>query len=236
MEKYIAYYRVSTKGQGHTGLGLTAQKRVVNEFLKDGDELINQYQEIESGKKSDRPKLIDAIEECIKTGSTLLIAKLDRLSRDVAFIYTLMNSNVKFKCVDMPEATPLTIGLMAVLAEEEAKRVSERTKASLKSIKLKIKRGEVHISKTGKVVLSLGSPQNLTEESRKKASEALRNKALNNPDTKKAYAFMEVLRGVGYTYDQIADKLNDSGFKAPKGGKFSKGQVIRIFKMFNNPK
>ena len=112
--------------QGISGLGLQAQKSSVKDFLNSDDELVAEYEETESGKKNDRIELLKAIEQCKQTGSTLLIAKLDRLSRNVKFIYTLKDSNVDFVCCDMPDANSVTIGILAVLAQEERERTSRR--------------------------------------------------------------------------------------------------------------
>lgn len=125
---YIAYYRVSTKRQGDSGLGLDAQRASVQNYSKD---IYKEYVEIESGRKASRPRLKEAIEECKRTGNTLLVAKLDRLARNVHFVSMLMESKVPFKCVDMPEADNFTIHIFAALAEREARLISERTKAAL---------------------------------------------------------------------------------------------------------
>ena len=146
MEQYIAYYRVSTQKQGNSGLGLEAQRSDVSRFVERGGTLIADYQDIESGKKNDRPNLIKAIEECKKRNATLLIAKLDRLSRNASFIFTLHDSKIKFVCCDMPDANSITIGIMAVLAQDERERTSQRTKAALAELKRK--------------GVKLGSPQN----------------------------------------------------------------------------
>lgn len=137
MTNYISYYRVSTQKQGETELGLEAQKSSVKAFLSKQDSLIAEYQEVESGKKNNRLELLKAIEHCKTTNSTLLIAKLDRLSRNVQFIYTLRDSNVNFICCDMPDANSVTIGILAVLAQEERERTSDRTKKALEELKKK---------------------------------------------------------------------------------------------------
>jgi DNA invertase Pin-like site-specific DNA recombinase len=145
--KYIAYYRVSTQKQGASGLGLEAQQEAVARYLGGGaSELAGEFVETETGKGADalakRPQLRAALEACRKTGAKLLIAKLDRLARNVHFITGLMEaakgngrSAVKFVACDMPEANDLTIHIMAAFAEHEAKRISERTKDALKVAK-----------------------------------------------------------------------------------------------------
>src|SRR5690606_10038779 len=120
--EYISYYRVSTRKQEKSGLGLDAQKTAVRNFLKSDDILLGEYQEAESGKDNHRPELQKAIEQCKATGATLLIAKLDRLSRNAAFILTLRDSKIQFVCADMPTANNVTIGIMAILAQDERER------------------------------------------------------------------------------------------------------------------
>jgi len=118
--KFVSYLRVSTEKQGCSGLGLEAQRQAVTDFLNGGCwQLVQEYVEVESGKRADRPKLAEALHHAKVTGATLVIAKLDRLSRDVEFIARLQKSGTKFVCADMPEANELTIGLLAVVAQHE---------------------------------------------------------------------------------------------------------------------
>lgn len=134
--QYIAYYRVSTQRQGNSGLGLEAQRAATTTFLKaTGADLLAEFTEVESGKRANRPELSAAIEQCRKAGATLLIAKLDRLARNVHFISGLLESGVKFTAIDMPQADRFMLHVYAAMAEEEARRISERTKAALAAAK-----------------------------------------------------------------------------------------------------
>jgi hypothetical protein len=135
--KYVAYYRVSTGKQGRSGLGLEAQSDAVRTFLNGGKwELIAEFTEVESGKRHEnRPELQAALELCKLTGATLIVAKLDRLSRDAAFLLTLQNAGAKFVCADMPDANSLTVGIMALVAQQEREAISSRTKAALAAAK-----------------------------------------------------------------------------------------------------
>jgi len=133
---FIAYLRVSTDKQGRSGLGLEAQQAAIDAFLRPGDRLLEPpHIEVESGKNADRPKLREALERCRKTGATLLIARLDRLARNVRFISTLMEQGVPFLACDMPTATPFMLHIYAAVAEEEARAISRRTKAALAAAK-----------------------------------------------------------------------------------------------------
>ncbi|MFD0858721.1 recombinase family protein [Roseovarius aquimarinus] len=135
-KKYIAYYRVSTVRQGASGLGLDAQRNATSNFIQNtGGELLNEFTEVESGKVKNRPELGAAIEVCRQVGATLLIAKLDRLARNVAFIANLIESGVKFTAIDMPNADRFMLHVYAAMGEEEGRRISERTKAALASAK-----------------------------------------------------------------------------------------------------
>ena len=209
--KYIAYYRVSTKRQGESQLGLKAQKHAVERFIS--PDLIDQeFTEIETGtNKRYRPILNEAIELCKKTGATLIIAKLDRLARNVAFVSSLMDSQVKFKAVDMPEANELTIHIMSAIAQHEAKAISKRVKEGLAQSKKK-----------------LGTPANLTEKARLRCLESIRHKAKNNPHNKRALAFVSGLYYNKLKLREIAEALNSNGFVTSKGKQFSTTQVIRI--------
>jgi DNA invertase Pin-like site-specific DNA recombinase len=135
--QFVAYYRVSTDRQGRSGLGLEAQKEAVQRYLAGiGGTLIAEHTEIETGKRNDRPELQKALAACRRRrGARLAIAKLDRLSRNVAFIATMMDSNVEFIAVDNPHATRLTLHILAAVAEHEREMISIRTKAALAAVK-----------------------------------------------------------------------------------------------------
>ncbi len=134
--KFVTYVRVSTDKQGRSGLGLEAQRRAIDDYLASvGGKQVAEFKEVESGKHDDRPKLAEALHTAKMTGSKLLIAKLDRLSRNVGFIARLQESHVKFVCADMPEANELTVHLFAAIAQHERKLISERTRTALQAAK-----------------------------------------------------------------------------------------------------
>lgn len=220
--KYISYYRVSTKKQEKSGLGLDAQKTAVQNFLDKESILIAEYQEAESGKVNERPQLIRAIEHCKSTGAVLLIAKLDRLSRNAAFILTLRDSNVEFICVDMPTANSVTIGIMAILAQDERERISQRTKVALAELKA---RG-----------VNLGSPQNLTNESRTRSIEVRKNNALEDENNRKATAMIVLMKNSGKSLYFISNQLNENGFKTRNGKEFNQMTVKRLYDRYVNNK
>lgn len=160
--KFVAYYRVSTARQGASGLGLDAQRSAVERYVQSvGGQLLASFEEVESGAKSDRPALAKAMERCRLTGAKLLIAKLDRLSRNVAFLANLMETGVPFVACDMPSANNLTVHIMAAMAQHEREMISARTKAALGSIKAKLDAGEQHVANSGRVVTRLGNPNGL---------------------------------------------------------------------------
>jgi len=215
VEKFIAYYRVSTQKQGDSGLGLEAQKSAVLKFINVDDKLISELTDIESGKKNNRPNLLKAIELCKQYDATLLIAKLDRLSRNVAFIFTLKDTKVKFKCADMPNANSFTIGIMAVLAQEERERTSQRTKDALAELKRQGKK--------------LGSPQNLNTTAREKGQKARQENALTNENNRKASALIVALHSQGKSFYKITKELNNLGFKTRRDNYFTQVQTKILF-------
>lgn len=151
MKYAVAYYRVSTNKQGMSRLGLEAQQQAVQDFIHaHGFALAGEFTEVESGKKNNRPILQEALAACKRRGAVLLIAKLDRLGRNVVFIAALMQSGVEFKAVDNPEASKLIVHIMAAFAEHERDQISERTKAALQAAK---KRG-VQLGSYGRMVLA----------------------------------------------------------------------------------
>lgn len=134
--KFVSYHRVSTARQGISGLGLEAQRASVADYLNGGDwTLVREVLEVESGKRNDRPALTDALELCRKHKAILVIAKLDRLARNVVFISNLMESGAEFIAVDMPQANRFVVHIMATVAEQEAEAISKRTKAALQAAK-----------------------------------------------------------------------------------------------------
>jgi DNA invertase Pin-like site-specific DNA recombinase len=135
--KFVAYLRVSTERQGRSGLGLEAQREAVQRFVRErgGRIIAPEFVEVESGKRNDRPQLAMALKRCRLTGAILLVAKLDRLSRNAAFLLTLKDSGAEFIAADMPDANETTVGIMSIIAQTERKAISERTKAALAAAK-----------------------------------------------------------------------------------------------------
>lgn len=213
VKKYVAYYRVSTKTQGEDGGGMKGQIKAVREFVKNSP-IIAEFIEVESGKKNQREQLLLAIETAKDADATLIIAKLDRLSRNAAFIFTLRDTGVDFKCVDMPDANTLTIGIFATLAQHERELISSRTKTALD-----IKKRE------GKI---LGKPENLTAAAQAKGVASIKRKAANNHNNVRASAMVAHLRGQGKTYAEIAQQLNRDKFVTSTGKKFQGTQVMRL--------
>lgn len=215
--KYVVYTRVSTARQGESGLGLQAQRQAVQSYAANG-EIIAEYVEIETGtSKKKRVEIYKAIELCKQTGATLLIAKLDRLARNVVFTATLLESKIPFIACDAPFATPLTIHILSAVAENEAKLISERTSKSLQVAK-----------QMGK---KLGNPQNLSYDARLKGAKARRDAAINNQNNIRANTVINLLLTTGkYTYAEMANKLNTDGFFTSSGKKHTAYSVWLIAK------
>lgn len=212
MSNYVTYFRVSTNKQDY---GIEAQKDCVAHFIKSRKaKAVATFTEKESGKNNFRPELLKAIAQAKETNTTLLIAKLDRLSRNASFIMTLRDTGVNFTCCDMPEANTLTIGIMAVMAQDERERISRRTKDALAVLK---KRG-----------VKLGKPENLTNKARIKAVEAIKANAKLNPNNQRATGYIKALRKEGKSYRDIAEVLNSEGFKTSKEKQFNAIQVQRL--------
>ncbi|ANY81811.1 resolvase [Microvirga ossetica] len=215
MTAYVAYCRVSTEKQGKSGLGLEAQQAAIQGFLRPGDELIQPpYVEVESGKRSDRPKLLEAIERCRKTGATLLIAKLDRLSRDAHFLLGLQKAGVRFVAADMPSANELMVGMMALFAQEERRLISERTKAALKAAKA---RGQ-----------KLGGDRGYRPSSPPDHTKATEVRTLKADHA--AHAILPVIRRVQQEVGSLnatAIRLNEMGHATPRGGAWTATAVKR---------
>lgn len=154
----IAYYRVSTAKQGAEGNGIEAQRAAVERLVDTHHfKIAAEFTEVESGTRKRRPELVKALAACREQQATLLIAKIDRLARNVAFIATLMESGVGFKCADMPEIDKFTIHILAAVAEREAELISARTEEALSVVKRKLGEGS-HVSKSGRTIEKLGAP------------------------------------------------------------------------------
>jgi DNA invertase Pin-like site-specific DNA recombinase len=221
--RFVAYYRVSTARQGKSGLGLEAQQQAVREHLNGGKwELVAEFTEIESGKRSDRPKLGEALRACRLRGAKLVIAKLDRLARNVAFISNLMESGVEFEAVDFPQANRLTIHIMAAMAEHEAKMISERTKAALAAAK---RRG---------VKLGGDRGARLTAKARAAGTAAVQAKAQARA-ADLAGTVKEVQAAGCESLRAIAEELDARGIPAARGGKWSAVQVSRLLARLPGP-
>ncbi|MGY4618578.1 DNA invertase Pin-like site-specific DNA recombinase [Bradyrhizobium sp. USDA 4472] len=213
--RYVAYYRVSTQRQGRSGLGLAAQRKAVTERLCDGGQLIAEYTEVESGRRTDRPRLAEALSACRLHRAVLIIAKLDRLARNVAFVSALMDAGVEFQACDFPSANRLTIHILAAVAEHEARMISERTRAALAAAKA---RGTVLGGFRGRA----GTCTDL-EKARAARTAKANQRALDLVTT------IRSLQAAGSTsLGSIATGLNARQIAAARGGLWSAAQVRRI--------
>lgn len=213
--RFISYQRVSTKRQGASGLGLEAQHADVERFLNGGNwQLVAEFTDVETGtrKGNNRPELAKALMACKRQKATLVIAKLDRLARNVAFVSAIMESGVEFVCVDNPHANRLTIHILAAVAEDEARSTSIRTKAALAAAKA---RG-----------VKLGKPENLSLDARKEGANSRKREAID------AYSKLSHLaanlREKGFSFAKIAAHLNDLGEVTRTGAPFSAMIVKRL--------
>jgi DNA invertase Pin-like site-specific DNA recombinase len=215
VKSYVAYLRVSTQKQGQSGLGLEAQQATVVAFVADPAQLLGEFVEVESGKQNQRPQLAAAIALAKVKDATLLIAKLDRLSRNAGFIFQLRDAGVDFVCCDMPDANTLTVGIFAVLAQHERETISKRTKDALAA---KLAQGA-----------QLGTPANLTPADTQKGRDQNRVNAHANEHNERAAAHILLLREKGFNYSQIAEKLNMLRFMTRYGKVFRAEQVKRLY-------
>jgi len=210
--RFVAYYRVSTTRQGESGLGLDAQRSAVLAHINGGAELVAEFAEVESGKRADRPELAKALEACRRQRATLVIAKLDRLSRNLAFIAALMDSGTDFVAVDNPHATRLTLHILAAVAEHEREMISARTSAALQAAKA---RG-----------VRLGNPRP-TAEAAARASAAL--KAAASQFAANVMPIVRELQASGVkSRAALAAALNARRVPTARGGSWSHVQVGAI--------
>lgn len=226
MRKIIAYIRVSTKRQGQSGLGMDAQQRAVEAYAA-GSTIVRTYTEVESGKRKDRPQLAAAIAHAKLIGAQLVIAKLDRLARNVAFVAALMESRVDFVCCDNPHASPLTIHILAAIAEDEAKRISQRTRDALAALKARgVKLGSARP----------GHWEGREQSRRDGLSKArIAARAARRDAAKRAIEFLlpsiTAMRTDGLSFNQIAKRLNAEGLTTRNGKNWSPMAVLRACKL-----
>lgn len=212
-KSYVSYLRVSTRMQGRDGLGIEAQRNQVQGYVRDTGVILTEYVEVESGANDERQQLTLALAEAKRTGATLIIAKLDRLSRNVGFIFALRDSGVNFVCCDIPDANTLTIGLFAVMAQHEREIISKRVRDALAAKKAQ--------------GFKLGGPMALTPEAIAKSVAVRQQKALENPQNRQATRLAQVLRQ-DHTLRQIADELNRSGYVTRNNKQFTAAGVQRL--------
>jgi DNA invertase Pin-like site-specific DNA recombinase len=217
----VGYVRVSTAGQGASGLGLEAQQAAIDAYAKAaGATVVRVYTEVESGRKSDRPELAKALAHAKRSRAMLCVAKLDRLARNVAFLSRLMEAKADFVAVDNPAANKLTLHILAAVAENEAEAVSARTKAALAAYK----------ARGGKLGGELKQCRNLTQEARQRGAKAAG--VANQAKADEAYADLRPivgeLRDKGHTQVEIAAELNKLGHTTRRGKPWNHVQVGRV--------
>lgn len=217
--KIIAYLRVSTRRQGSSGLGLAAQRAAIEAFAKQRHGKVTQtFTEVESGKLNSRPELAKALHLAKVTGATLVIAKLDRLSRNAAFLLTLRDSGVRFIAADMPDANDLTVGIMALVAQQEREAISKRTKEALAAAKA---RG-----------VRLGNPNGAAalrraHKGNKASVRAIKAAADTHANNLKPVLDALAMEGV-VSLGAVAAALNERGMLTPRGGHWHKSSVRNL--------
>ena len=220
-EQYVSYLRVSTQKQGYSGLRLEAQKEIIKKYLHEKNP-ISEFVEVESGRKTNRPKLKDALALCRKTGATLIVAKLDRLARNVSFLSNLLESDVEIVFCDFPQANKMVLHILAAISQYEAELTASRTKAALQAKKA---RGA-----------KLGNPEHLLdkhEQAIANSNKTNSEKAKKNPNNKRAIAFLKVMISQGKSLTEMTDILNSEGFVTAQGCKFVPATVRRLIKRNN---
>lgn len=222
-EKFVAYLRVSTHKQGYSGLGIEAQREIIQNYLCDRKPIFECI-EVESGRKTDkgRPKLKEALSQCRTYGAKLIVAKLDRLARNVSFLSTLLDSDVEIVFCDFPQANKMVLNILASISQYEAELVSIRTKQALAAKKA---RG-----------CKLGNPEHLMDKHAAaiaNSNKTNRKKAEDNLNNKRAVAMLKIFVEKGLTLSEMAETLNREGFVTSKGYAFRPSQVYVLINRYN---
>jgi DNA invertase Pin-like site-specific DNA recombinase len=220
--KWISYLRVSTDRQGKSGLGIEAQRQAVADFLNGGDwQLAKEFVEVESGKRADRPQLAAAIKACRVFGAKLVIAKIDRLSRDAHFLLGLEKAGVDFVAADMPNANRLTVGIMAMVADEERRMISRRTKDALAAAK---RRGK-----------KLGGNRGVVPSRKMQQMAVAALQARAQAQAADLAPIIRELQAAGATsLRAIAAGLNAAGIPTARGGAWSSVSVMRVLERLDS--
>lgn len=220
--RYVAYYRVSTEGQGDSGLGLEAQRRKVREHINgNGAEIVAEYQEVESGTAEERPQLERALQEAEALRATLVVAKLDRLARNAGLLHRLKDSDVGIEFANMPHANGFTVNILAAVAEHEAEMISERTREALQAAK---DRGE-------KLGAERPECRNLSQEDREKGAAVAAEKRQERADRRAEVLapIVEDLRAEGATsLRALARGLEERGVPTARGGEWHAATVSNL--------
>ena len=231
VQQYVSYLRVSTERQGQSGLGLEAQRQSVTDFVRQrGGTVIREFVEVESGRNNKRPRFAEALALASRADAKLLVAKLDRLSRNADFLSHIMQANVDFQAIDIPDANRLTIRIMAAVAEHEAELISNRTRDALQAAK---RRG---------VQLGSARPGHWQgrEERRRAGSVAGASRSASTRREKAEGAYLDIvpviceLRDKGQSLAEIALALNESGVPTRKGRRWQATQVWRVLNRLPN--
>ena len=218
--KLIAYHRVSTARQGQSGLGLEAQSAAIRTYAERfGTSVIGSFTEVESGKVNNRPELTKAIHLARVTGATLVIAKLDRLSRNAVFLLTLRDSGVRFVAADMPDANELTVGVMALIAQHEREAIAKRTREALQAVRA---RGQRLGNPNGARALRRAAKGN---DAAVQVATALTDRHARNLEPVVAALRLEGITSLG----AVANALNARGMLTPRGGRWHKSSVRNLF-------
>ena len=231
MNLYVAYYRVSTEEQGESGLGLAAQEESVRKFIDGNGLLTGSFQDIESGTSESRQGIEDAINLCHATGATLVVKELSRITRGGYKYESLMYQlGVQYIESSSPHDSQLVKDIKISVSKDERSKISDRTKGALAQIKKAIRENGSYTTKGGKVIKSLGKPENLTEAARDKSIQVRQRKAYQNTNNTQAGAYIKALVKSGVkTFKEMTNKLNESGFKTSRGNKFSEVQTKRLY-------
>jgi DNA invertase Pin-like site-specific DNA recombinase len=219
--KIVTYIRVSTSKQGLSGLGLDAQRAAIAAYAKTANAVIvHEYREVESGRRNDRPELEKALKHARVTGSKLVIAKIDRLSRNAAFLLKLQDANVDFLACDMPDANALTVGIMALIAQAESQMISDRTKASMQAAKA---RGMVFGNPNGAASLRRANKGNT-------ATCAAQKERANAHANDLSDTLEDLVQHGITTLAAQASELNKRGIRTARGGQWHPSTVANLRK------